>query len=262
MRGEVLVGTSGFSYKDWIGPFYPEGTPSGSMLQYYAERFPIVELDFTYYQMPGIRAIEGLARKVPENFLFAVKVYKGLTHEKVSDSSLFQDYRSRLAPIRDSGKLGCVLAQFPWGFKLTEENVRYVMRFKEEFPDDELIVEFRNNEWAIAQTYKFLKKYEMGFCCVDEPPLRGLMPAVAEVTSNIGYVRFHGRNSEKWWNSKDSSERYDYLYSNEELEEWVPKIEKLAKNTERTYVLFNNCHSGQAAMNAAMMQMILEGLEG
>jgi uncharacterized protein YecE (DUF72 family) len=157
----------------------------------------------------------------------------------------------------DQGKLGCVLCQFPWGFKRTARNEEYVQRLPELLPGWPIVVEYRNVEWVSQATFEALRSAGLGFCCVDEPRLRGLFPPLAVYTSPTAYVRFHGRNAKSWWNHSDASERYNYLYTSDELNEWIPKIRDLAQNTEHVFVFFNNCHAGQAATNAQMMESLL-----
>jgi uncharacterized protein YecE (DUF72 family) len=262
----ILVGTSGFSYKDWVGVLYPENTKSAEMLRFYARIFPSVELNFTYYRMPSTRTIEGLVRKVPDDFEFCVKANKAMTHEIDADEDLsplretFSGFMEALKPMTDRGVLGCVLAQFPWSFKKTRSNTRYVLEFKSLLPDIPIVVEFRNAEWITPETFDLLRLHNLAFCVVDEPRLPGLVPPIAETTSDLGYVRFHGRNAKKWWKHSHPGERYDYLYSESELREWIPKIQKVADETKKTYVFFNNCHRGQAADNARMLRAML-GLE-
>ncbi len=259
----ILVGTSGFSYKDWVGVLYPENTKSADMLEFYARIFPSVELNFTYYQMPSTRTIEGLVRKVPDGFEFCVKANKTMTHEIDANEDpglrrgTFSDFMDALKPITDRGVLGSVLAQFPWSFKKTRTNTEYVLQFKDLLSEVPVVVEFRNAGWITDETFDLLRSHDLAFCAVDEPRLPGLVPPVAEATSDLGYVRFHGRNAKKWWKHSNPSERYDYLYSEAELREWIPKIQKIVDKTKKTYVFFNNCHSGQAAENARMLQAML-----
>ncbi len=263
----VLIGTAGFSYKDWKGPFYPEEIRDQDMLPFYARHFPCVELDFTYYQMPGVRTMEGLARKVPEGFEFCVKANSAMTHELTPgadgavpevDAGVFRKFSEALAPMTSRGSLGCVLAQFPWSFRKTPGNAAYLERFRDLLPGMRIVVEFRNREWVTPEGFELLRSLGLGFCCVDEPRLRSLVPPVARTTSDIAYVRFHGRNAARWWKHDHAWERYDYLYSQAELEEWVPRIKALDAEVLKTYVVFNNCHAGQAAENARMLQHILE----
>lgn len=256
----ILVGTSGFQFKDWRGPFYPHDLKDSDLLRFYTRLFPALELNFTYYQMPGQRTIEGLERKTPPGFEISVKAHRSMTHEPASPADEVQTikrFRGALDPLVVAGKLACVLAQFPWSFRNTEANRARVARLRELLPDVPVIAEFRNAEWAREPVFDFLRRNGVGYCCVDEPRLRGLMPPVAVATSGLGYVRFHGRNAARWWLHKEPGERYDYLYSADELQEWIPRILHIARQTEKTLVFFNNCHEGKAPRNALMFQKML-----
>jgi len=257
----IRVGTSGFNYSDWYGVFYPPGLDRGEMLSFYARRFDLVELDFTYYQMPSAHTLAAMAEKTPEGFLFSVKMYRDLTHRRdltgAELSSLAGRLRAALAPLAERGKLACLLAQFPWSFKATSENTEFLAALREAFSGLPLAVEFRNAEWVREDLFVFLRDFDLGFCCVDEPRLPGLFPPLARATGPVGYVRFHGRNATKWWRHSQAWERYDYLYSQAELGEWVPRIQALARETASTLVLMNNCHAGQAALNALQLRRML-----
>ncbi|MGE5557361.1 MAG: DUF72 domain-containing protein [Bacillota bacterium] len=257
----ILVGTSGYSYLNWVGPFYPEGTKRDDMLQYYAARFPLTELDFTYYQMPGLKTMEGLARKSPPGFSFAVKAHRDMTHNKALSASGREEatrlFYGALAPLRERGKLSCILLQFPYAFQKNPSNMDALARFRDWIPDAPLVVEFRHISWVNEDTFDFLRGNGYNFCCVDEPALAGLFPPLAVATGPIGYIRFHGRNKAKWWRHKEAWERYDYLYSDAELMEWIPKIRILEKHTDTLLILFNNCHFGQAVRNALKLQKTL-----
>jgi uncharacterized protein YecE (DUF72 family) len=247
----ILVGTSGFSYDDWDGIFYPSGTPPGRRLNFYATKFKTTEINSTFYRIPSPSTMSSMARRTPHDFEFSVKLYGGITHSREEGAE--EKFREAIKPLLDSGKLGCILAQFPWSFKRTEENISLILRIKDAFHDIPLVVEFRNREWIKEETFEFLERNEMGFCCVDEPPLPGLIPPVAKATSKIGYVRFHGRNREKWWKHEEAWERYDYLYSEEELRGWIPKIKDIDSKAEKTYVFFNNHRNAKGAINAQML---------
>ena len=153
--------------------------------------------------------------------------------------------------------LGCILAQFPWSFRRTPDNQEYLRRFRDALPEMPVVVEFRNAEWVDEATLDQLRGLGMGYCCVDEPRLKGLVPPVAAATSPVGYVRFHGRNAQKWWKHDEAWERYNYLYSAAELQEWVPKIGEVAQQTEKTYVFFNNHYEGKAGQNARELADLL-----
>ncbi len=257
----ILVGTSGFSYTDWRGAFYPEGLGERDMLAHYSKRFPLVELNFSYYRMPTARTLAAMVAKTPQGFEFAIKAHQSMTHGIGTDPSAraaaFDEFRSALAPLEESGRLGCVLFQFPWKHRPGPEAVAYLGEIRERYASLPIVVEFRNIEWDRPETYDTLRAQGLGYCCVDEPALRGLMPRQNVVTSDLGYVRFHGRNAAKWYSHKEAWERYDYLYKQEELEEWVPRVRQMEEKASKTYVLYNNCHAGQAARNAQMMLDLL-----
>lgn len=262
----IYIGTSGFSYADWKGKYYPERIKDRDMLVHYAGEFRVVELDFTYYQMPGLRTMIGLERKTPDGFRFCVKANRAMTHEPSGDAAerrqVFGAFRSSLQPVIQAGKFGCLLVQFPWSYRASPENCAYLSEIREHLADLPVVVEFRSNTWADAgaleTTLALLRGLGMGFCCVDEPRLKGLMPPVAVATSPVGYVRFHGRNAAKWWKHQEAWERYSYLYNDRELGEWLPRIRDIEGQTEVTYVLFNNHRDAQAVQNARLMQSMLE----
>lgn len=264
MVGQIFVGTSGFSYADWKGVFYPPEIPKTAMLSYYATQFPVVELDYTYYAMPTARTLQGMVEKTPENFRFIVKTHQSMTHAPKSSSGDFDSacrvFNAALQPLRDTEKLACVLAQFPWAFGPTDRSWGLLQRLRENMPDVSVVIEFRNVSWVIKETFYRLHDLGFGFCCVDEPALKGLFPPIALATSNVGYIRFHGRNAAKWWNAKEGWERYNYLYNHEELSEWLPKIKHVAERADRTYVLMNNCHAGHAVVNARMIQDLIRDM--
>jgi uncharacterized protein YecE (DUF72 family) len=253
----ILIGTSGFSYEDWRGYFYPQELPKKEMLNYYAEHFPTVEVNATYYSLPHPATFYQMARKVPPGFEFVVKAHKDMTHAAEFLPDAFQQFRAALEPLREAGMLGCVLAQYPWSFKAIPENRNALQQLRVELPELPVVVEFRNAGWVSDDTFALLRELQFGFCCVDEPHLKGLMPRIVKATSPIGYVRFHGRNAAKWWRHEQAYERYDYLYSEEKLAEWVPKIRDLSEETEKTYLFFNNHYEGKAGQNAQMMAQLL-----
>lgn len=256
----VLVGTSGYSFPDWVGKLYPRGTKNEDMLPEYAKHFPTVEVNTSYYRMPDAALFERMAERTPSGFLFLVKAYKGMTHDHVEwkDGAICAPFRASLEPLEREGKFAGVLAQFPWAFRNVEDSRRHVIDLRAKLGDIPLFVEFRRDEWDRPAVHELLRRQGLGWCSVDEPALPGLMPPEHRVTNGTGYVRFHGRNRDTWWkgNAKD---RYDYSYSKDELNEWVGKIRGLLAATDRTFVFFNNCYAGQAADNARVMQELLFG---
>lgn len=251
------MGTSGYAYDDWKGPFYPPGLKPTEYLSFYARHFSFTEINSTYYRPPSPFMMRQLARKVPEGFLFAVKAFSGITHDR-SRLEDARSFRQALVPLEEAGKLACVLLQFPYSFRPEPAHLDYLQRVVEVFEGVPVAVEFRHVAWVRQeQTFELLRRLGAGFVCVDEPRLAGLVPPVVRATGPVGYVRFHGRNREKWWQHEQPYERYDYLYSEAELKEWVPRIRELEARTQRTFVAMNNHYQAKAVVNARMLQQLL-----
>ena len=258
LEGDVIrIGTSGFSYKDWVGPVYPETLAAHERLSFYAHEFSTVELNVTYYRTPSTRAVERWVRQTPDDFLFSVKAFGGLTHDR--DESAFQPFVDSLQPMVESGKLGCILAQFPYSFHFEPENRDYLKKLRTGLGDLPVVVEFRNAAWVNESTFDLLRSLGLGYCSVDEPRLPGLVPPVAVATGPMGYVRFHGRNAAKWFQHKEAWERYNYAYTEDELSEWVPKLQKLDEAVPLTLVYFNNHFGGKAVHSARTLGQLLSG---
>jgi len=206
-----------------------------------------------------------MSRKTSADFSFAVKAFRAMTHEIrdkktrqfIDNKDVFDKFLFSLEPLIKDQKLSCILMQFPYSFHAIPENRDYLKTAKDRLKDIPVIAEFRNQAWLNEETFNFLTTHEIGYCAVDEPRLKGLMPFAPRATSSIGYFRFHGRNS-NWFNAP-TSVRYDYRYSKDELEEFIPPINDIAAKTNTVLVFFNNCHAGSAAKNAIMLaQMLFE----
>jgi uncharacterized protein YecE (DUF72 family) len=203
-KPKIAIGTSGWSFKDWVGPFYPPGTDRAQMLDFYAREFLSVEVNSTYYRIPHPRTFEAIQRKTPAGFEFVVKTHHDMTHMQSRDPQLYRDFTRSILPLREAGKLTGILAQFPYAFRRTPENRDYLRRLKDLLGGDEpVFVEFRHRSWMDEEVFRELDREELGYVSVDEPDLPGLVPPVARTTGPIGYVRFHGRNKEKWWAERD-----------------------------------------------------------
>ena len=254
----VYLGTSGFSYDDWVGHFYPPGVPRREWLVYYAREFNTCEVNSTYYALPRPSNMKAMAEKTGEDFQFVIKANQDMTHKREDNAEVFQSFCRVLEPMIGAGKLGCVLAQFPYSFRPERQNWDYLRLFRDRVGELPVVVEFRNARWVNDELFDRLRQLDMGFCCVDEPHLPNLMPPVAEVTSGVGYVRFHGRNAAKWWRHEHAYERYDYTYSPEELSEWLPRIRKLDSAAERTFVFANNHWQAQAVNTIRQLRLLLD----
>ncbi len=252
------IGTSGFSYQDWIGPFYEEGITKKEMLNFYSREFDCVEINSTYYKIPHPAVMYYLGEKVGKDFEFVVKANKQMTHEGRGQPQIFKQFKQCLEPLIRAKKFGVVLAQFPWSFKKNKVNIEYLTKFREMMDDIQVVVEFRNSEWIDEEVYVFLEENNFGFCNVDEPKLKGLLPSTKINTSEIGYYRFHGRNKEYWWKKGvEPWRRYDYLYEENELRETFPLVREVIAGSKKTYLFFNNHYRGQAVKNARMLKKML-----
>lgn len=261
--GELLIGTSGYSYDDWVGPVYPRGTHRGDFLSFYAKRFGFTELNFSYYRLPDANALRAIAAKTPPGFRFTVKAHRSLTHDRdtewkrnaerfaeaVGALSSVEPATGSLAHAGREDRLAGVLLQFPFSFHYTPENRRYLASLSDALKPLRLFVEFRNVEWDEESVWREMEQRELGLVVPDLPRLDGLPSTPPRLTSPWGYLRFHGRNAAQWWKGTNVT-RYDYLYREEELREWAGPVRAMMNEAEAVIVAFNNHFAGQAVANA------------
>ncbi len=233
---EVLLGTSGWSYEDWVGPFYK--TAEESKLKAYSRVFKTAEIDSTFYRFPTQGMVLGWLRYTPSDFVFAAKLPKQVTHEGKLEAKTVEaelaDFCELMQPLRLDGKLACLLAQLPPSLKYDAKLLEgFLAAFPKEF---RLAVEFRHESWMKEETWKLLERYNTAYTIVDEP----LLPPVVKVTADFAYVRWHGRGERPW---------YYYLYEADELEPWVGKIKEAERQAEKTFGYFNNHYHGYAVKN-------------
>ena len=252
MMTGIHVGTSGYSFKDWLGTVYPAKMRAGDFLSHYAKMFDTVEINSTYYRVPSPFMFANMLKKVPSNFTFVVKVPKEMTHDREKLSAVVSPFITGIAPLVEARQLGGLLAQFPYSFKATSEGIDHLKRLAGAFGglDIPVNIEFRHTSWYNDKTYTALKELGLGFVNVDLPTLPGLPGASNIVTSDVAYYRLHGRNAKMWWHHPAPSHRYDYLYSDDQLEEWAQRIESATTKARVNYVFGNNCHLGQSVVNA------------
>lgn len=257
----IYIGTSGYSFSDWVGEVYPEGISKSDMLKYYAAvwKFNAVELNFTYYTIPTYRTVVSMLRKTPSDFVFSVKLPASVTHEAWKTNSFPEEDVKKtlvaLAPMVEEGRLKILLAQFPYSFRDTSNN-RYYLQLLRDKIDKPIAVEFRHASWNNEAVYELLSGCGFTFVIVDEPNLRELFPYVPRLTSNIAYFRFHGRNK-NWFNAPEG-ERYNYKYSDEEIATFVKDISRLTEQAVDTFVFFNNCYRGNAVRDALRLRQMIE----
>ena len=208
---KVLFGTSGWSYKEWIGPFYKE--KDKSMLQAYSKVFKTVEINSTFYRYPSKGTVMGWMKYSPEGFTYTAKLPRLITHEKKLDLNKgieedLQRFTELMEPLYLGGKLGCILIQLPPRFDYKPKEMEEFFRV---LPTQiKFAVEFRDPSWMRPETWALLEKYQVGYTIVDEP----LLPSEVHLTSNIAYFRWHGKGKRPW---------YDYRYRPEELQPWPQK---------------------------------------
>jgi uncharacterized protein YecE (DUF72 family) len=273
----ILLGTSGYSYPDWGGVFYPPGLERAKQLDYYVRQFNTVEVNSTYYRIPPASTFAAMERKTPAGFEFVVKAHGDMTHRLSRDAAVYEAFQAALGPLRAARKLSGVLAQFPQAFHRSDDHEQFLVEMQERLEGTPLFVEFRHKSWMHEDVFQFLERASLGYVSVDEPSLPGLLPPVARATGPLAYVRFHGRNAKSWYAGDEGGApgagkgvatpakpardrqliRYDYLYSEAELKEWADKIRELNQKTQKTFVFFNNCHAGQAATGAKLMRTLL-----
>jgi uncharacterized protein YecE (DUF72 family) len=276
--------------------FYPSKAMSAEeRLRFYASHFNAVEVDSTYYALPAERMVMLQTERTPADFKLSYKAFGALTRHPVDVRRLpkavkavmrpsvieedrldfrgvepevldlmFDMFRNALKPADEAGKLGAVLFQFPPYFTYDTENMDYIVKCKEKLPDYDLAIEFRHSSWTTGpnrqETIEFLRSNGLIYTVVDEPQFESgsTAPFIPVTTGNVSYVRFHGRNKEAWFKKGiTTAERFAYLYSEEELGELGEEIRVLIKETNATYVLFNNCFQDYGVRNAKMMKAIL-----
>ncbi|UCD63827.1 MAG: DUF72 domain-containing protein [Candidatus Zixiibacteriota bacterium] len=247
-KAAIRVGTSGYSFEDWRGEFYPETIQKGKMLDHYVKFFPTVEINSTYYRIPHPAVMANIVKKAPPQFDFMVKVPQSFTHRRTNLDKDAVAFKEALKPFEESGKLSGLLAQFPYSFKYSADGLDYIAICRNAVAPNPLFVEFRHTGWVNRDMYDRLKAEKIGYVCVDEPQLPGLLKPDLFTTTETAYLRLHGRNSAKWWDGGPL--RYDYSYSEEELNRWKEKLMKITDKVKSIYVFFNNCHRGQAVNNA------------
>ncbi|MBT1247074.1 MULTISPECIES: DUF72 domain-containing protein [unclassified Thermosipho (in: thermotogales)] len=241
----IYIGTSGFQFDDWIGTVYPKDIKKAQMLNYYIGKytFNTVELNYTYYRMPKYKGIVSLLRKTPRNFIFSIKLYGGITHEK--DLELVDKFLQETCEMENENRLIGYLAQFPFSFKKNPENEGYLYKLSKKIKN--LFVEFRHISWVDFKT----KDFEI--ITIDQPQLKDFYPFKINANEKL-YVRLHGRN--KKWFEGDVKTRYNYNYKRKELLEIYEKIKDFKGEK---YIYFNNCYRGYALLNAMDFREIIGG---
>lgn len=260
MMADVRIGTSGYSFPHWVGTVYPEKTVPSDMLATYAKDFDAVEINFTYYRDPTPAIFEGMLRKVDPNFTFVIKAPRGMTHERDAMASVAKPFVQSLAPLRDAGQLGGVLLQFPQSFHLNDLALDHLKHVADIFVSRGIptSIEFRHKEWYEDRVYQYLQKLQLGLVNVDLPRIGSLPTPTNILTNDVAYFRLHGRNEKAWYNPPTGSHRYDYLYTDEELQQWVGRVKGVLDTATKVYIFTNNCHKGSSFVNGLRLKQYFE----
>jgi uncharacterized protein YecE (DUF72 family) len=260
---KIRFGPAGWSYNDWNGIVYPSHRVHGfHEAEYLANYFDTIEINTTFYQPPRPEIVRGWARRVQHNreFKFTAKLWQRFTHERNASQKDEMLFKKSIQPLAEAGVLGALLFQFPWSFKNSKENREYIGGLVIQFMEYPLVVEIRHASWNQPDVYEMFHKLDVGFCNIDQPVIGRSIGPSSRATALTGYVRLHGRNYEHWFTSEDHpEERYNYLYSREELEPWAERIRAIAERTRETYVITNNHFRGKAVANALELANLVRG---
>jgi uncharacterized protein YecE (DUF72 family) len=270
MASGIRIGTSGWSYPKgegtWNGYFYPAGTKDE--LEYYSRFFDTVEINSTFYRPPEAKMAQSWIKRVPDGFLFAVKLWQKFTHPKMFKSATGEEaaismedidlFRSGIEPLVSSGKFGALLAQFPPSFADDDYGEQILSAVMKTFHEYRLAVELRHRSWSDSpETGKLLRENNTAWVQIDEPKFDISIARELPLTSDLSYFRFHGRNKEMWWKG-DVETRYEYLYSAEEIKELVSKVKQAAARSKLTFAFFNNHWEAYAPRNAVDIMRALQ----
>ena len=261
----IRVGPAGWSYSDWAGYVYPSHRPKDfHEAAYLAEFFDTIEINTSFYQplRPDHAAlwIERVAAN--PSFLFTAKLWQKFTHDPSATKEDERAVRAGFDVLRNAEKLGAILLQFPFSFHSTRETIAYLTSVLKRFADYPLVVELRHSSWQTPETLALLRERHAGFCNIDQPIIGRSLEPSAEATSSTGYIRLHGRRYDTWFSDNPATpayERYNYLYSAEELAPWAARIRSVSEHTRDTFVVTNNHYQGKAVVNALQLLSILKG---
>jgi len=259
-RGAIRVGPAGWSYEDWRGVVYPDAGSRFDSLAFLARYFDAIEVNTSFYRTPPAGHATSWLRRTSfnQNFRFTIKLFQGFTHQESlpgdSDVRAFHDF---LAPIAGAGRLGALLMQFPWSFRATGRARERLSTLFDLFSGYPIVVEVRHGSFQIERFHHFLEEHRVGFVNIDQPVIGDAIPPTSIVTGDPAYVRFHGRNYEKWIEHDEPWQRYDYLYAQEELDPWVGRIRSMARSND-VFAITNNHFRGQAIVNAIDLKRSLD----
>jgi uncharacterized protein YecE (DUF72 family) len=258
----IYIGPAGWSYPDWEGVVYPSGAGYDRLL-YMARYFNVIELNSSFYRIPGEKIISSWRDRLSTvpGFRLTIKVNGKFTHEREYLPSELKAFTGRFSPLHEAGISGPFLLQFPWSFRNTPLSREYLERLAPFFEGRPTAVELRHGSWDDPATLDLLSRCGFAVCNIDQPLIGDSFPPSSLVTDHdTGYIRLHGRNSKDWFRSGAGRDaRYDYLYSREEMEEWSKRASEMMGRVSSLFIITNNHFRGQALVNALQLKSMLEG---
>lgn len=267
---KIFIGTAGWSYKDWVGSFYSKSQSENyDWLKFYSQFFNTVEVNSTYYSYINPAVVKGWIEKISdkEDFIFEIKLHGDFTHKRRIDKTGIRAVCENLDMLKDSGRLGNLLIQFPYSFQMNEPNCRYISNLAGLFDSYKKVVEVRHNSWNNDNALNLFKENDLTFCSVDQPEIGRSLTFDITIINKKAYLRLHGRNKDEWFKSinnfndnqtyEEKNSRYDYRYSTGELTEIQMMIEEHFSEIEEIHIIFNNHPGGKAALNAAELNKLL-----
>ena len=263
--GHVYIGPAGWDYADWKGVVYPDHMPRGlHPLTYLSKFFDTVEVNSTFYRPARADYTARWVQHVEDNprFKFTAKLWQRFTHDRdsVPVASEVAAVKTGLAPLAESGRFGGLLAQFPWSFRNTAGNRDWLDMVFDRFAEYPVALEVRHASWNVPEMHEYLHDKRAAICNIDQPMYRDSIAPADVVTARLGYVRMHGQNYKDWFREDAGrDERYNYLYSDEELDPWVDRIRRIQELAETVFVITNNHYQGKAVVNAFQLEYKLTG---
>jgi uncharacterized protein YecE (DUF72 family) len=261
----LYVGPAGWSYEDWAGVVYPAHRPRDfHEAAYLAEYFDTIEINTSFYQPLKPATCWKWLERVAANarFVFTAKLWQRFTHEAGATAEDEKAVREGFDLLMGAGKLGAVLLQFPFSFHNTRDNLAYLKSLLEKFRDYPVVVEVRHATWNHKRFFELLHRRGVGFCNIDQPVIGRSIKPSEHATAPVGYIRLHGRRYDTWFSDDPDtppSERYNYLYSEQELDPWAERIRHIRERARTTFVITNNHYQGKAIVNALQLINILTG---
>ena len=262
MSARVYIGPAGWQYRDWQGIAYPQPKPKGfNELRYLSDYVDIVEVNSSFYKIPSPAAVLEWCKQVRHkpNFKFCIKLFQGFTHRDYGfTTEEMRAFSKSLDILQQQNRLAALLIQFSWKFKNTSDTLPRVLKLARDFENFPCAVEFRHASWMADGVYKSFQDANISFVNIDQPEHHHALPPTDVVTAPVGYIRFHGRNSDNWFKENiGQDQRYNYLYSDSEMTSWLDRIQKIRQRTEALIIIFNNHFKGQALVNCIQLSAFI-----